>query len=152
MWYNCYGVRKMKHGSHTQYDIEYHLVWTTKYRYKILRGKIAERCREIIRQVCEQNGITIIRGNVGVEHIHILISCPPTISAAEIAKRLKGRSSRILQGEYKELSKKYWGQHMWANGYFCRTVGMVTEEIIKEYIENQKDDIDEIFKINGRQL
>ena len=143
---------KMKQGSHTQYDIEYHMVWTTKYRYKILQGKIAERCREIKRQICEQNGITIIRGNVGKEHIHILISCPPTISPAEIAKKLKGRSSRLLQSEYKELSKRYWGQHMWSNGYFCRTVGMVTEEIIREYIENQKNDIDEIFKINGKQL
>lgn len=142
----------MKHGSHTQYDIEYHMVWTTKYRYKILQGKIAERCREIVRQICEQNGITIIRGNVGKEHVHILISCPPTISPAEIAKKLKGRSSRLLQSEYKELSKRYWGQHMWSNGCFCRTVGMVTEEIIREYIENQKDDIDEIFKINGKQL
>ena len=143
---------KMKQGSHTQYDIEYHMVWTTKYRYKILQGKIAERCREIIRQICEQNGITIIRGNVGKEHIHILISCPPTISPAEIAKKLKGRSSRLLQSEYKELGKRYWGQHMWSNEYFCRTVGMVTEEIIREYIENQKNDIDEIFKINGKQL
>ena len=142
----------MKHGSHTQYDIEYHMVWTTKYRYKILQGKIAERCREIVRQICEQNGITIIRGNIGREHVHILISCPPTISPAEIAKKLKGRSSRLLKSEYKELNKRYFGEHLRSNGYFCRTVGMVTEEIIKEYIENQKDDIDEIFKINGRQL
>lgn len=142
----------MKRGSHTQYDIEYHIVWTTKYRYKVLQGKIAERCREIIRQICEKNGITIIRENIGKEHIHILISCPPTISPSEIAKKLKGRSSRILQNEYKELSKRYCGQHMWANGYFCRTVGMVTEEIIKEYIENQRDDMDEIFKIGDKQL
>lgn len=144
--------KEMKHGSHTQYDIEYHMVWTTKYRYKVLQGKVAERCREIVRQICEQNGITIIRGNVGREHVHILISCPPTISPAEIAKKLKGRSSRLLQSEYKDLSKRYWGQHMWANGYFCRTVGLVTEEIIKEYIENQRDDLDEIFKINDKQL
>ena len=94
----------------------------------------------------------IIRGNVGREYVHILISCPPTISPAEIAKKLKVRSSRLLQSEYKDLSKRYWGQHMWANGYFCRTVGLVTEEIIKEYIENQRDDLDEIFKINDKQL
>lgn len=137
----------MKKGSHTRYDIEYHIVWTTKYRYRVLEGKIAERAREIVRQVCEQNSITIIKGTVGKEHIHILISCPPTISPSDIAKRLKGRSSRLLQSEYKELSRRYWGQHMWANGYFCRTVGTVTEDIIKEYIENQRDDIDEIFKI-----
>ena len=134
-------------GSHTQYDIEYHIVWTTKYRYKILKGKVAERARELIRQGCEARGITIIRGAVGKEHIDILISCPPSLSPAQIVKYLKGRSSRLLQEEFKELRKRYWGQHLWAPGYFCGTVGMVTEEIIKEYIENQKEDIDDIFKI-----
>ena len=87
----------------------------------------------------------------------VIVICGPTASgktalSIELAKKIKGRSSRLLQSEYKELSKRYWGQHMWSNEYFCRTVGMVTEEIIREYIENQKNDIDEIFKINGKQL
>ena len=69
----------MRKGSHTQYSIEYHIVWTTKYRYKVLTGKIAERLREIIRHSCAKRGITIIRGSIGKEHVHILISCPPNI-------------------------------------------------------------------------
>ena len=137
----------MRKGSHTQYDIEYHIVWTTKYRYKVLRGKIAEKARELIRQGCEARGITIIRGSVGKEHIHIFVSCPPNIAPAKIVQYLKGRSSRLLQEEFRELRERYWGQHLWAPGYFCRSVGTVTEDVIKEYIENQKDDIDEIFKI-----
>ena len=96
-------------GSHTQYDIEYHIVWTTKYRYKILKGKVAERARELIRQGCEARGITIIRGAVGKEHIDILISCPPSLSPAQIVKYLKGRSSRLLQEEFKELRKRILG-------------------------------------------
>lgn len=134
-------------GSHTQYDIQYHIVWTTKYRYKVLNGKVAERLRELIRQGCEAKGITIIQGSIGKEHVHILVSCPPNISPAQMLQYLKGRSSRLLQEEFKELKKKYLGQHLWAPGYFCRTVGTVTEEMIKEYIKNQKDDIEEIFKI-----
>ena len=134
-------------GSHTQYDIQYHIVWTTKYRYKVLHGKVAERLRELIRQGCEAKGITIIQGSIGKEHVHMLVSCPPNISVAQMLQYLKGRSSRLLQEEFKELKKKYWGQHLWAPGYFCRTVGTVTEEMIKEYIKNQKDDIEEIFKI-----
>ncbi len=136
-----------RNGSYTQYDIQYHLVWTTKYRYKILNGRVAERLRELIRQGCEARDITIIQGSIGREHVHILVSCPPNISVSQIVQYLKGRSSKLLQEEFKELKKKYWGQHLWAPGYFCRTVGTVTEEIIREYIKNQKDDIDEIFKI-----
>lgn len=77
----------MKNGSHTQYDTEYHMVWTTKYRYKTLQGKIVERCRKIVRQICEKNGIIIILRNVGKDHVHILISCPPKILPTEIAKK-----------------------------------------------------------------
>ena len=73
-------------GSHTQYDIQYHLVWTTKYRYKVLNGKVAERLRELIRQGCESKGITIIQGSIGKEHVHILISCTPSISVSEITR------------------------------------------------------------------
>ena len=134
-------------GSHTQYDIQYHIVWTTKYRYKVLNGKVAERLRELIRQGCEAKSITIIQGAIGREHVHMLISCPPNIAVSQIAQYLIGRSSKILQEEFKELKKKYWGQHLWAPGYFCRTVGTVTEEMIKEYIKNQKDNVEEVFKI-----
>ncbi len=138
----------MRKGSHTVYDIEYHRVWIAKYRYKILKGNIGYRAREIIRQVCERNGVTIVKGNVRYDHVHILISCPPTMSPAKIVQLIKGRSLKLLQGEFPELKKKYWGQNMWAVGYFCRTVGTVTEDIIKAYVDNQEDKtLDEIFKV-----
>jgi putative transposase len=134
-------------GSHAVYDLQYHVVWTTKYRYKILRDKIAERLRELLRQGCSAHGITIIRGSVGRDHVHMLLSCPPTLAPSKILQYLKGRSSKMLQEEFPELKKRYWGQHLWAAGYFCRTVGAVTDEIIKEYIEQQVDEGDETFKI-----
>ena len=137
----------MRKGSHTQYDIQYHIVWTTKYRYEVLSGKIAQRLRILIMQGCSARGITIIRGNITKNHVHLLVSCPPTLAPAKIVQYLKGRSSKILQEEYNALKKRYWGQHLWATGYFCRTVGTVTEEMIKDYIEKQTDDFDEIFKI-----
>ena len=137
-----------KYGSHTVYDIQYHVVWTTKYRYKVLNGKIAERLRELIRQGCEARKITIVRGSIGKDHVHMLISCPPTLAPSKIMQYLKGRSSRLLQEEFQELKKRYWGQHLWAVGYFCRTVGAVTEEMVKQYIEDQgRGRIDETFKI-----
>lgn len=139
----------IQHGSHTVYDIEYHVVWTTKYRYKVLQGKIAERLRELIRQGCEARNIHIVRGSIGKEHVHLLLSCPPSIAPSKLMQYLKGRSLKILQEEFQDLKKRYWGQHLWAPGYFCRTVGAVTEEMIRQYIEDQgKDKIDEVFKID----
>ena len=73
----------MRKGSHTQYDIKYHIVWITKYRYKVLNGKIAYRLRELLRQGCEARRITIIKGSISKEHVHMLVSCPPNISVSD---------------------------------------------------------------------
>ena len=139
----------MRKASHVEYDIEMHIVWTTKYRYRILTGKIAERCREIIRQSCNSIGVNIIRGSIGKDHVHVLISMPPSESVSKVVQLMKGRTSRILMSEYRELSKRYWGRHMWATGYFCRSVGEITKEIIERYIEEQQDEYEESFKIVG---
>ena len=139
----------MRKSSHVQYDIQYHIVWTTKYRYKVLVNKIALRAREIIRQCCNSMDVTIIKGSVGKEHIHILVSCPPNLSVSKLVQQIKGKTSRVLLNEYKDLKRRYWGQHLWSSGYFCRSVGTVTQEIIKEYIENQDDEYEETFKIVG---
>jgi len=138
---------EFRKGSHTVYDIQYHFVWTTKYRYKVMQGKIAERLRELIRQGCAARGIIIIKGSVSKDHVHMLMSCPPTMAPSQIMQYLKGRSSKMLQEEFPELRKRYWGQHLWSTGYFCRTVGTVTDEMVKEYIEQQKSDVNDVFKI-----
>jgi len=135
-------------SSHAVYDIKYHIIWVTKYRYKVLVGKIAERLRELIRQGCEARKITIITGSISKDHVHLLISCPPSMAPSKIVQYLKGRSSRLIQEEFQELKKRYWGQHLWGRGYFCATVGSVTEETIKNYIEKQEVTAgDDIFKI-----
>jgi len=122
-------------GSHTVYNIEYHLVWVTKYRYQILIGEVQLRVREIIRQICQQHDLTILKGPVSKDHLHLLVSAPPHHAVSYLVQKLKGRSSRMLQQEFPHLRKRYWGQHIWARGYFCATVGQVTDEMIKQYIE-----------------
>ena len=145
-------MAEYRSGSHTVYDIKYHFVWITKYRYKILRGRIAERARAVLMQGCEANGIAILKGSVGTDHVHMLLSCPASMSPSKIMQLLKGRSSKILQDEFPELKKRYWGQHMWARGYFCGTVGEVDEETIKAYIENQgKHEENADFKIEAEE-
>jgi putative transposase len=137
-----------RHSAHAIYDIKYHVIWVTKYRYKVLRGRVAERARDLIRQICQARDVVIVRGAVSPDHIHMLLSVPPHLSPAKLVQYIKGRSSRRLQEEFPELGKRYWGQQLWARGYFCATVGAVDEAKIKEYIENQKwEEDNEGFKI-----
>ena len=137
---------RYKKGSHTVYDIKYHIVWKTKYSYGVLNGEVGLRTRQIIREICAEKGLQIVRGNVRANHVHVLVSAPTDLSPSKIAQYLKDKSSHRLQREFKTLQKRYWGQHLWARGYFCATVGAVNEEVVKRYIENQNDDEGE-FKV-----
>ena len=127
---------KYSYGSHTAYDIEYHFVWVTKYRYRVLVGDVALRVRELIRQTCEAFEIQILKGVVSKDHVHILVSVPPTMAPSEIMRRIKGRTSSKLFEEFPRLKKRYWGRHFWARGYFCATIGKMTEEMIQDYLEH----------------
>ena len=125
-----------RYGSHTVYTIEYHFVWVTKYRYKVLVGEIGLRIRDLVRQFCEANEIRILKGVVSKDHVHILVNAPPHIAPSDIMRRIKGRSSSKLFDEFPHIKKRYWGRHFWARGYFCATVGQMTEEMIKEYLDH----------------
>ena len=125
-----------RYGSHTVFNIEYHFVWVSKYRYKVLTGDVAQRLIELIRQTCETFEIKIIKGVVSKDHLHVLLSAPPTMAPSEIMRRLKGRTSHKLFEEFPLLKKRYWGGHFWARGYFCATSGQLTEEMIKTYLEH----------------
>jgi len=143
-------MAEYRRDKHTVYNITYHYVWVTKYRYHVLKGDVALRARDLIRQTCLSRGITILKGSVGVDHVHILVSCPPSLSPSKIMQYIKGRSSRMLQDEFPHLKKRYWGQHLWARGYFCATSGDVTEEMIRQYIENQPTDgPEDAFQVNA---
>ena len=139
-----------RHAGHAVTDLKYHMVWITKYRYHVLRGDVAERARELIRQICAAREVTIIRGAGSPDDIHMLVAAPPQISPSKLVQFIKGRSSRRLQHEFPALRKRYWGQRLWARGYFCASVGAVDEATIRAYIENQQWDEDvEGFKITG---
>ena len=130
-------MENYRKSSHCTYDIKYHIVWITKYRKPVIVGKIAHRTRELIRMVCTTNEVEIIAGHVGKDHIHLLVSVPPHLSASKLVQYIKGNTSRKLQMEYKELNKQFWGQHLWARGYFVASSGNVTDEVIAQYIRDQ---------------
>ena len=128
--------------SHTIFDCTYHIVWITKYRYPVLVGDIGVRVRDIIRQICQENQVEIVRGNVARNHVHIYVSIPPYLSVSKLVQYLKGKSSRKIQQEFPELRKRYWGKHLWAVGYFVRTSGNVTDQMIKDYIDKHQNSDD----------
>jgi len=123
--------------SHSVYDLKYHVVWITKYRKPVLRGEIAIRLRELVRQTCGALDVYILSGHIAVDHVHLLVSVPPMISVSTLMQRIKGRSSRKMLEEFGELNRQFWGRHLWARGYFAASSGNVTDEIIKQYIESQ---------------
>lgn len=130
-------MENYRKSSHCTYDIKYHLVWITKYRKPVITGQIAVRTRELVRMICHSNEVEILAGHVGSDHIHLLVSVPPHLSASKLVQYIKGNTSRKLQMEYKELNKQFLGQHLWTRGYFVASSGNVTDEIIKAYIQNQ---------------
>ena len=139
-----------RYGNHTVSRLSVHLVWVTKYRYKVLTGDIQQRCRELLIQVCDTEDVRILSGVVSKDHIHMQIEYPPSLAISDLVKRLKGRSSRLLQREYSELQKRYWGKHLWGIGYGAWSTGNITEEVVEEYLKRHKSSANdkESFKLD----
>ena len=95
---------------------------------------IGQRAKDLIRRICTEENVEILSGSVSPDHVHMLVSIDPSIPISRLVKYLKGKTSRKLQMEFPELRKRYWGQHLWARGYFAVSVGNVTAEMVKEYI------------------
>jgi len=131
-----------RRGSHTLTRLTVHIVWVTKYRYKILKGDLQNRCRDLVRQDCSTMEIEILKGVVSKDHIHLHIEYPPKLSLSEILKQLKGRSSRILQKEFPELKRRYWGQRLWATGYGAWSTGNITDKMVQDYLEHHRKESD----------
>jgi putative transposase len=103
-------------GSHTVFHHRYHIVWITKYRYKVLEGALRERIRTIIRQVCKELGVQIVSGVLSREHVHMFVEIPPHIAVSDFVRRVKGRSSHRVQMEFPDLRKRYWGAAFLGSG------------------------------------
>jgi putative transposase len=144
-------MQNYRKTSHSTYDLKYHLVWITKYRKKVLTGLVADRVRTLIREICNQNEVEILKGHVSKDHVHLFVSVPPYLALSKLMQALKGKSSRKLLSENKELSRQFWGRHFWARGYFAASSGNITDEVIMQYIENQDltDEKDDGFRIGS---
>jgi len=130
-------MQNYRKTSHTTYDCKYHIVWITKYRKKVLGGEVGKRVRELVREICNRNDVEILKGHVSKDHVHLFVSVPPHLAISKLLQYLKGKSSYKLMQENKQLSRVFWGRHLWARGYFVATSGNITDEVILEYIKNQ---------------
>lgn len=129
----------LRRSSHSVHQLHVHIVWSTKYRYAVLKGEVQLRCRDLIRQVCDSMDVRILKGVVSKDHVHLHLSYPPKVSVSDLVKRLKGRSARLLLDEFAELKKRYWGQHLWGIGYGAWSTGNITDEMIQNYLEHHRE-------------
>ena len=132
-------MEDFRKNSHTVSWLSVHIVWVTKYRYHVLKGDVQVRCRDLLVQICNSENVKILKGVVSKDHVHMHIEYPPSLSISNLVKRLKGRTSIMLQKEFPELGKKYWGRHFWAIGFGAWSTGNITDEMVQEYLDHHKD-------------
>ena len=127
---------KYKSNNNIVYSCKYHVVWCPKYRRKVLVGKIEDRLKELIQETCIELQSELIELEIMPDHVHLLIEVDPQLGVHKVIKAIKGKTSRILRKEFKELTTKL--PTLWTNSYFISTVGGVPLAIIKQYIQSQK--------------
>lgn len=119
------------------YSCQYHCIFSPKYRRKVLVGDIEVRLRELIKEVEKDIPITIMGLEIMPDHVHLLIDCDPDFGISNAIKRIKGVSAQTLRKEFPELKKKL--PCLWTRGKFISSVGAVSLEVVKKYIEDQKN-------------
>ena len=122
--------------------MNYHIIWGTKYRNKVLSGDIEDSLKRILLRIAEEYGFSIAHMEVGLDnHIHLLVSAPPKLSVTNIVRWLKGISARLLLQEYPELKKAYWkksDRHLWSSSYFVESIGTTNQNAIAKYIDDRR--------------
>jgi len=123
--------------AHTKWMCKYHIVFTPKYRRKVIYNQIRKDIGEILRTLCQYKGIEVHEGHLMPDHVHLLISIPPKYSVSSVMGYLKGKSALMIFERHANLKYKYGNRHFWCEGYYVSTVGL-NEETIRKYIEEQE--------------
>jgi putative transposase len=120
------------------YNVNYHMVWSTKYRKKVLTGEIMEFLKELHEQIANEKGVVLREQEVMPDHVHLFITAHPKFSPSQIVKIFKGITAKFLFEKFPELRNHMWKGHLWNPSYYCGTMGDVTKDVIMRYIETQK--------------
>ena len=145
---NVQATKKQKKGcclmaeslAHSKWMCKYHIVFTPKYRRKIIYHQLREDIQKIIKDLCKWKGIEIVEGHMMADHVHLLLSIPPKYSVSQIMGYLKGKSAMMIFERHGNLKYKFGNRHFWAEGYYVSTVGLNTATIQKYIREQEKED------------
>ena len=137
--------------AHTKWLCKYHIVFTPKYRRKIIYNQIRESIREIIKDLCKWKGIEILEGHMMPDHIHLLVSIPPKYSVSQFMGYLKEKSAMMIFDRHSNLKYKFGNRHFWATGYYVSTVGL-NEATIAKYIREQDKHDQMVDRISTKEL
>ncbi len=129
---------ELRRNRNSVFQIGYHIVWCVKYRKQVLTGPLADDLKELLLQIAQENNFSIEQMEIMPDHVHLFITATPNHLIASMIKALKGVSARFLFKKHPELKKQLWGGHLWNPSYYVGTVGHISEEIVKKYIESQR--------------
>ena len=124
--------------SHAIWYCNYHIVWVPKYKFRILKDGVKAEVEEMIRMYSEQLECRIEELNIQEDHVHLVVMIPPKIAVSKYIGTIKGRCAMRLFTKLPRLKKRYWGNHFWARGYCCDTIGLDLEKI-RKYVQYQED-------------
>jgi len=125
--------------AHTKWKCQYHIVFIPKYRRKVLYGRVKGDVREILKTLCLYKKVEIIEGAVCADHVHLCVSIPPKLCVSDFMGYLKGKSALMVFDKHPEMGSK-WDRSFWARGYYIETVGNITEEAIRKYVQEQQEE------------
>jgi putative transposase len=135
----CMKKTNLIHARTCVYNVNYHIVWSVKYRKKVLTQEVELYLKKIFKEIAEEKGFLLQMVEVGEQdHIHVFVSAHPKIAPSYIVKMLKGISGRKIFLQFPEIKQKLWKGVLWNSSYYIETVGSISEDVIKRYIANQK--------------
>lgn len=135
----CMSKNNLIHARTCVYNVNYHIVWSVKYRKQILKEGIDEYTKELFLEMAKDKEFKVHTMEVMNDHVHIFVSAHPKIAPSYIVKMLKGISARKIFLKYPELQKQLWKGHLWNSSFYIETIGSISEENVKKYIELQKE-------------
>ena len=125
-------------GRHCAFLLHAHLVFVTKYRYRVFQERHLTRLEEILRDVCKDFETELVEFNGEDNHVHLLVNFPPKVAVAKLVNSLKGVSSRRLRQEFPDLHRRYWrNSRLWSGSYFAGSIGGAPLTVLRQYIEQQ---------------
>jgi len=130
---------RIRYSSHSSYDLHYHMVFVTKYRNRVLTGRIEHETKKVMTEICAAKDWELEEINVMPDHVHLLLSIPPKVALSDVARILKSISAVHIFKTFPKLkSQRFWGSGLWSSNTFYGSVGAVNEETVRKYIQNQK--------------